>query len=115
MDDSVGVQVFESINDLHSIAFDLELMKSLPSLQQFIHTLVMTKLEKNVHIFTVFKKVHKLSNIGVFYTSVNLNFGHQLLFGSASLERSLLDNFGRSYRFVFALDEFIALGEPTFS
>jgi len=41
MNNPVGVQVFESIDDLHSVTLYLELMKSLPPLEQLIHTLVM--------------------------------------------------------------------------
>lgn len=80
------MQVLKSINDLHSIALHLEFMKSLPPLEQLVHTLVMAKLQQNINVVAIFEKMHKLSNVDMFHRSMNLDLTHQLLLGSASLQ-----------------------------
>ena len=80
------MQVFESINDLHSVALNLQLMKSLPSLEQLVHTLVMAELQQDIDIVTIFEEMHELCNVGMFNRSMNFDLTHQLLLGSASLQ-----------------------------
>jgi len=46
---------------------------------------------------------------------VNFNFTHQLLLGSTSLKRRLLNNFGSRNIFVVTLDKFIAFCKSTLS
>lgn len=67
MNDPVRVQVLQSLDDLHGIALDLKLMKSLSSFEQLIHALIVAKFKKDVHIFTVFEKVHELSYVLMFH------------------------------------------------
>jgi len=86
MNNPVRMQILESINDLHGIALYLELMKSLPSLEQLVHTLVMAELKQDINVVAVFKEMHELSNVGMFHRSMNLDLTHQLLFGPASLQ-----------------------------
>ena len=76
MNNSVRVKIFESIDNLHGVAFHFQLMQSLPSFQQFVHTLVVTQLEKNVYIFTIFEKVHELGYILMLDRSMNFDFAH---------------------------------------
>lgn len=71
---------------MHSIALDLELMEPLSPLEKLIHTLVMAKLEQDVDVVTIFEKMHKLSDVRMFYRSMDLDLTHKLLFCSTSLE-----------------------------
>ena len=115
MDDTVTVQVLEGINDLHGVTLDFQLMESLASLKQFIQTLVLTKLEKYVNAFRVLKEVHELAHIRMLHRTMDLDLRHQLLLGSASLKRGLVDDLGSTDTLRFALNELIALGEATFA
>ena len=47
--------------------------------------------------------------------SVNFDFTHQLLLGSASGDTSLLNHFGCMVVIIVLVQEGIALGEPTFA
>lgn len=109
------VQVLKSVDDLHSIAFHLKLMEPFPSFQKLVHALVMTKLQQDVDIVAVLEKMHKLSHVGMFDGSMNLNLTHELLLGPAPLERGLLNDLGSSDSFGLALDKLIALCESSFS
>ena len=115
MNNPVRVQVLQSIDDLLSIALDLELVQSLAPLEKFIQTLVLTKLEKYVNAFRVLEEVHELANILVLDGSMDLDFGHQLLLGSASLQRGLVDDLGCTNTLRLALHKLIALGKATLS
>ena len=57
----------------------------------------------------------ELCHIYVLDRSVNFNFTHQLLLGSTSLKRRLLNNFGSRNIFVVTLDKFIAFCKSTLS
>ncbi len=83
----MGMEILKSINNLHGIAFDLELMKSFPSLEQLIHALVMTELQQDINVVAILEEMHELSNVGMFDRSMNLDLTHQLLLGPASLQR----------------------------
>jgi hypothetical protein len=111
----VRMQVFKSVDNLHSITLHFKLMKPFSSFQKLVHTLVMAKLQQNVDIVAVLEKMHKLSHVGMFHGSMNLNLTHQLLLGSAPLERGLLNDLGSSDGFGLALDKLIALCESSFS
>jgi hypothetical protein len=86
MNNPVRMQVLESIDNLHSITLYLELMKSLPSLEQFVHALVMAELKQDIDVVAIFEEMHELSNVGMFHRSMNLDLTHQLLLGPASLQ-----------------------------
>ena len=83
MDDPVRVQILESLNDLKCVALDLQLMKSLAPLDQFVHALVLTQLKQYVHILAVFKEMLEQADMVVLDGPVNLDLTHQLLLGSA--------------------------------
>lgn len=57
----------------------------------------------------------KLSHIGMLDGSMNLNLTHELLLGSAPLERGLLNDLGSGDGFGLTLDKLIALCESSFS
>ena len=67
MDNAVGVEVSQSIDDLQSVALDFELMQSFPSLQQLIHALVVAQLQQNVDVLAIFEEVHELGHVLVLY------------------------------------------------
>ena len=64
-------------------------MEPLPSLEQFVHALILTKLKEDVDTFTVFEEVLKLAYILIFYAPVNFDFTHKLLFCSTFDKRRL--------------------------
>lgn len=113
MDDPVGVQILQRIDDLHSVTFNLKLMEPLPPFEELVHALIMAELQKDVYIVAVLEKMHKLSYVGMLHRSVNLDLTHELLLSSTPLERGLLDNLGSSDCFGFALNEFIAFCKST--
>ena len=43
MNDPMRVQILEGLNDLESVALDFKLMKSLTSLEELIHTLILAQ------------------------------------------------------------------------
>jgi len=65
MDDTMRVEILQSINHLLSVAFDLQLVESLSALQQFIHALILAQLKQDIHIFTVFEEMKKLGHISM--------------------------------------------------
>lgn len=85
VDDPMGMQVLESVDDLSSVALDLQLVETLSSLEELVETLVLAKLEKNVNTFRVLEEVHELADVLVLYRAVDLDLGHQLLLGPAPL------------------------------
>ena len=82
MDDTVRVQVLQGVNDLHSVTLHLQLMQSLPALQQLIHRLVVAEFKKDVHILTILEEVLEVAHMGVLDTAMNLDLTHQLLLSS---------------------------------
>ena len=113
VDNSVGMQILQSINNLHCVAFYLQLMKPLPPLQQLVQALVVAQFKQNIHIFTVFEEVCELSHIHVLDRPVDLDLTHELLFRPASLKRGLLDNLCGRHGLRLTLDELVALREAT--
>ena len=93
MNYSVFVKVLQGTYNLRSVTLDFQLVKSLSSFQELIHTLVVTELKKDINIFAVFEEVHELSYILVFNRSVDLDFTHKLLLGSTPLKGGLLNYF----------------------
>ena len=82
-------------------------MKTLTSLKQFIHTLVLTELEQYVHIFTILEKMLKVAHILVLNTSVYLNLTHELLFGSTLSQTRLLNNLRSVNKRCLGINEFV--------
>ena len=76
MNDPVRVQVLQCLDDLQSVALHLKLMESLPSLKQFIHTLVLAEFQQDVYIFSVFKEVLEETDIAMFDGTMDLDFTH---------------------------------------
>lgn len=111
MDDSVLVQELQSAYDLVRVALDLELVQTFAPLQQFIETLVLAELEKDVDALAVFEEMCELRDVLVLDGSVNFDLTHQLLLGAAPLQRTLLDDLRRRDRLRIALHEFVTLGE----
>lgn len=85
VDDPMGMQVLESVNDLRSVTLHLQLVETLSSLEELIETLVLAKLEKNVNTFRVLEEVHELADVRVLDGTVDLDLGHQLLLSPAPL------------------------------
>ena len=115
MNNSVRVQVFEGIDNLHGVALNLQFMKSLPPLEQLIHALIVAELEQDINIVAIFEKMHKLGHIAVLDGPMNLDLTHELLLGPAPLQRGLLNNLGRGDGLGLALDKFVALCKSTFA
>ena len=115
MNNPVRVKILKCINNLHSIALHLQLMKPLPPLEKFVHALIMTELQQDIDVVAIFEEMHKLSNVGMLHRSMNLDFTHQLLLGPAPLQRRFLNDLGRSDCLGLALNKFVAFGETTFS
>ena len=67
MNNPVRVEILESIDDLHGVAFNFNFMQSLPPLEKLIQTLIVAEFQENIHILTVFKKVHELGHIRMLY------------------------------------------------
>jgi hypothetical protein len=86
MNNSVGMEVLESIDNLQGITFHFEFVQSFASLQQLVHAVVRTQLQQNINILRIFKEVHELSDISVLHGPMNFDFTHQLLLGSTSLQ-----------------------------
>ena len=114
MDNTVGVQILESIDNLLCVAFDLQFMQSLAALQKFVHALILAKFKQDIHILTVFEKMKELSDICMLDRPVNFDFTHQLLFCPTSLQRRLLDNFGCTNCLCVHLNKLITFCKATF-
>lgn len=107
------MQIFQSVDYLHGVALHLKLVQSLPSSEKFVKTLIVTKLEQNVYVFSIFKEMLKLDHMLMLNRSVNFDLTHQLLLCSAFSQGCLLHNLGRTDCFSFAVLEFIALSETS--
>ena len=90
-------------------------MEPLPSFEQLVHALILAKLQEDVNVVTVLKKMHKLGDIRVLDRSMNLDLTHELLLSPAPLQRGLLYDLGSRNLLGLALHELIALGETTFT
>jgi hypothetical protein len=55
-------------------------MKALSAPQKFVQRLILAKLQQNIDIFCILKEMLETNNVVVMQTSMNLNFGHKLLF-----------------------------------
>ena len=82
MNYSVSMEIFESINYLHGVALHFNFMKTLSSSQKFIQTLILTQLEQNVDIISIFKEMLELNNVLMLNGPVNFDLTHKLLFCS---------------------------------
>jgi len=89
MNDTVRVQVLESIDDLHCVALNLNFVEALPPLEQLVQTVVGAQFQKDVDVLDVFEEMHELCNVCVLHRPVNFDLTHQLLLGSAPLQRRL--------------------------
>ena len=89
-------------------------MKTLASLEQFVHTLILAELEQYVHIFTVFEEMLKVAHILVLDTSVDLDFTHELLFSSALGQARLLNNLRCVNKRCLGINEFVAFCKSSF-
>lgn len=110
MDDAMRMQVLQSVDNLHSVALDFQLVQPLPPLEQFIHTLVLTQFKQYVHIFSILEEVLELAYVVVLNAPVDFNFTHQLLLCTAFSQARLLNNLGSMHIISFSINEF-----PTFS
>jgi len=45
MNNPMRMEIFQSVDNLKGVAFDFQLMQSLPSFEQFIHALVVAQFE----------------------------------------------------------------------
>jgi hypothetical protein len=76
VNDSVGVQVLQSTDDLHGVALDLQLVKSFPAFEKFIETVVGAQFKQDIDILHVFEKVHKLSHVHMLHRPVDFDLAH---------------------------------------
>ena len=83
MNNSVGVQIFQGLDYLDGVALYFEFVKPLPSLEQFVHALILAKLQQDVDAFAVFEEVLELAYILVLDGPVDFDLTHKLLFCSA--------------------------------
>lgn len=109
------MQVLERVDDLGSVALDLELMQSLSPLEQLVHTLVLTQFQQDVYVLGVFEEVLELTYVGVLDAPVDLDLAHELLLGTALCKAGLLDDLGCMYVLCLGIYEFPTLGEASFS
>ena len=63
MNDSVTVKVLHCQANLVNIALDFKLVESLSTAEQIIQGLVLTQLEQDVDVFSVFKEVLKAYDV----------------------------------------------------
>ena len=94
MDDAMTVQVLHSSADLVDVALDLEFVQALTASEQLIQRLVLAQLKEDVHILSVFKEVLEADDVVLVERAVNLDLGHQLLFGSRLGQGRLGNYFG---------------------
>ena len=109
------MQVLQCVDDLSRVALNLKLVQAFPSLQQFVHTLVLAELQKDVNILAVFEEVLKVAHIDMLDAPVDFDLTHQLLFSTTLCQTRLLDNLGCMNKLGFRIDELEAFGESTFS
>lgn len=93
MNDPVGVQVLESLDDLHGVALHFQLVQTLSSFEQFVHGLVLAKFQQDVNVLGILEEVLELTNMEVLDAAVDLDLAHQLLLGSTFGQARLLNDF----------------------
>jgi len=113
MNNSVRMQILQWVDYLDSITLNFKFMQSFTSFQQIVHALVGAQLKQDVHILWVFKEVLELYNISMFDWSMNFDFTHELLFGSALGQRWLLNNLWSMNLFCLSIDKLITLCKTT--
>lgn len=115
MNDSVGMEVFEWVDNLDNVTLDLEFHKSFSSLDEFIECLVWTKLKKNVDIFRVFKYVLELDYMDMVEWFMDLDFRNELLSSSILLESIFGDYFGCHDSLIIKISYFVTFSKSSFS
>ena len=78
----MGVQILDSLANLHHIAFHLKLVKSLPSSQKLVQRLTLAQLKDDVYVFSILEEMLKADDVGMMKRSMNLDLTHKLLFCS---------------------------------
>lgn len=76
VNDSVRVEVLEGAYNLGGVALHFQLVQALTPLKKLVHACVLAKLEQDVDIFAVFKKVLEMANVVVLDTPMNLDLTH---------------------------------------
>lgn len=109
------VQILERSDDLHNVALDLKLVKSLSSSDELVECLVGTELKEDVHALVILKEVLEPNDVCVVQRSMNLDFRHELLLCSTFSERGFSNYFRCRHSFTVEIGEFIALSEPSFT
>lgn len=79
MDDSVGVEVFECLDDLDGVAERFEFSDALATLDEFVKCLMWAEFEENVHVFLIFEDVLELYDVVMVQTLVDLDFRYEFL------------------------------------
>lgn len=79
MDDVDAVHVSDGVKELLHVVLDLRLRESLPSLDHFVHGLVLAQLEEDVAVDLVLEEVLVLADVVVLEAAVDLDLGLQLL------------------------------------
>lgn len=74
MDDSMRMEVLDSIANLHYVALNFEFMEALTSSEELIEGSGTAHFKQNVHILGVLEEVFEADNIGVMEGSMDLNF-----------------------------------------
>mmetsp|Transcript_24372 Transcript_24372/g.70101 ORF Transcript_24372/g.70101 Transcript_24372/m.70101 type:complete len:311 (-) Transcript_24372:1790-2722(-) len=92
VDDVDVVHVADGVEELLHVVLDLRLRESLPSLDHFVHGLVVAQLEKDVAVDLVLEEVLVLADIVVFEAAVDLDLGLELLSGPGLDEVGLGDD-----------------------
>ena len=65
MNYSVTVKVLNSRTYLIDVALHFQFVQTLPPSEQLIQRLVLTELQKDIHVFSIFEEVLKAHNIVV--------------------------------------------------
>ena len=72
------MHVTNRLQELRKEIRSFGLCQAFPPLDHFVHTLVVTKLQKNVTVATILKVVLVLTDVLVFQRTMNLDFRLQL-------------------------------------
>ena len=115
MNNSMSMQILESIDNLHCVALHFNFMKTFSSSQKFIQTLILTQLEENIDIISVFKEMLELNNVLMLNGPVNFDLTHKLLFCPTLSKRCLKNDFSSCNCTSLLTCELITLGESTLS
>lgn len=65
MNDSVLVEVLESVDNLYCVALHLQFVQALPPPQQLVHALVRAQFQQNVHVLSILEEVLEFNYSGV--------------------------------------------------